>query len=195
MLIQNVSKYFNSKCILNNITYSFPEKGIIGLTGVNGAGKTTFLKMICGSENYDSGMIVLPKNKVLGYLPQQPNPNPEKTILKECYAGNQIIFQMEKDLKDVEEKLALDYSDELMEQFQKTESEYNIAGGYSFENVAQKILLGLGFEKEQFEVHPEDLSGGWRMRLELARLLIKNPDYLILDEPTNHLDLISIEWL
>lgn len=195
MIIQNLTKVYGNRSIIRNFSYSFPEKEVLALTGVNGAGKTTLLRIICGQEHYEEGMIILPKDKTLGYLPQEPNPNPEDTILQECCAGHAIIFQMEKDLAQAEHDLGENYSEEVLERFEHLEEQFKKLGGYSHENTAKNMLLALGFDEEQLAMHPNELSGGWRMRLELARLLIKAPDYLILDEPTNHLDLPSIEWL
>ncbi|WP_342261932.1 ABC-F family ATP-binding cassette domain-containing protein [Alphaproteobacteria bacterium endosymbiont of Tiliacea citrago] len=195
MIIQNLNKIYGSRYIIKNFSYSFPEKEILALVGINGAGKTTLLKLICGQESFEEGTIILPKDKTLGYLPQEPNSNPEETILKECCAGNVKLFQMEKDLAQAEHDLAFNYSEEILENFEHLEESFKKLGGYSHENNAKNMLLSLGFEENQLSQHPDELSGGWRMRLELARLLIKSPDYLILDEPTNHLDLPSIEWL
>jgi len=195
LVIQSLSKSFGNRKIIRDFSYVFPENAIVALTGVNGAGKTTLLKILTGQEGYDNGKIIASKDKTLGYLPQEPNPNPESTILKECCAGNDWIFGLQKKVADLEEKLGLDYSQEILDEFEEAERTYRDLGGYSFESNCAKVLLGLGFKEEQLQEHPETLSGGWRMRLEIARLLMKNPDLLILDEPTNHLDLPSIEWL
>lgn len=193
LVIQNLSKSFGSRKLIKNFNYVFPEKGIVALIGVNGAGKTTLLRILTGTESYDEGKIIPKKDKNMGYLPQEPNPEPESTILKECCAGNQEIFQLQKDLIRLEEELGSNYSNEVLEAFQEAEEKYKNNNGYSFENDAEKILIGLGFK--DMTVNPLDLSGGWRMRLEIAKLLVQKLDLLILDEPTNHLDLPSIEWL
>lgn len=195
LVIQNLSKNFGNRKIIRDFSYVFPENAIVALIGVNGAGKTTLLRILTNEESYDSGKIIASKDKTLGYLPQDPNPNPEETILLECCAGNFNIFGLQKKVAELEEKLGLDYSEEVLEEFEEAERKYRDIGGYSFENSAQKVLLGLGFKEEQLKDHPTTLSGGWRMRLEIARLLMQSPDLLILDEPTNHLDLPSIEWL
>ena len=195
LVIQNLVKSFGNRKIIRNFNYVFRENEIIALIGVNGAGKTTLLKILTNQESYDAGQIIKQKDKMIGYLPQEPNPNPEDTILIECCAGNEFMFNLQKKVCELEEKLGLDYSNEILEEFETAERIYRDNGGYSFENNAKKILLGLGFHEEQMNLHPRVLSGGWRMRLEIAKLLIKNPDLLILDEPTNHLDLPSIEWL
>lgn len=195
LVIEQLNKSFGSRKIINNFSYIIPENEIIALTGVNGAGKTTLLNMICGKESIDSGRITAKKDKTYGYLPQEPNSNPESTVLRECYAGNAQMFGLNNKLTELEIKLGTDYSEEVLEEFEEAERIYRDNGGYSFENDVAKILLGLGFKKEQLEQHPETLSGGQRMRLEIGRLLVRQLDLLILDEPTNHLDLPSIEWL
>ncbi len=195
LVLENITKSFGSRKIIRGFSYIFPENSIIGLIGPNGAGKTTFLKIICGQEPFDSGKIIQKKDKKLGYLPQEPNEHPQETILKECCAGNQEMFDLQKRLGELEEKLGIDYSEETLEEFEEAERKYRDSGGYSFENDVQKVLIGLGFSKEQMNQHPTTLSGGQRMRLEIGRLLVNNLDLLILDEPTNHLDLPSIEWL
>jgi len=195
LVLENIAKSFGSRKIIRNFNYIFPEHAIIGLIGPNGAGKTTFLKILCGQEAYDGGKIIAKKDKTLGYLPQEPNPNPEETIIKECCAGNQRMFNLQNKVAELEEKLGLDYSEETLEEFEEAEREYRNSGGYSFENDVQKVLIGLGFSKEQMQQNPTTLSGGQRMRLEIGRLLVNDLDLLILDEPTNHLDLPSIEWL
>jgi len=195
LVLENITKSFGSRKIIRDFSYIFPDNAIIGLIGPNGAGKTTFLKMLCGQEVIDGGRIVAKKDKALGYLPQEPNPMPEETILKECCAGNHEIFNLQKRLCELEEKLGLDYSEQTLEEFEEAERAYRDKGGYSFENDVEKVLLGLGFSKQQMSEHPTTLSGGQRMRLEIGRLLVRNVDLLILDEPTNHLDLPSIEWL
>lgn len=191
----NLNKSYSGKFLLKNVTYNFPQKGVIALIGANGAGKTTLLNILSGTENMDNGQIIKQKEKKFAYLKQEPNPNPLETILLECTSGNEEIFELNKKMQKLEEDLALDYTHEKWEEFEKAETEYRNRGGYSLEDKAKKILLGIGFKEEQLEIHPTQVSGGWRMRLEIAKLLIQNPDFLILDEPTNHLDLPSIEWL
>lgn len=193
--ISKLSKSYKSKVLFRNINYNFPQKGIIALIGVNGAGKTTLLNILCGIENPDSGEVVKMKTKTIGYLPQEPNPNPEETVIKECVSGNEDIFAAQKKMQIMEEDLAVEYCSEKWEKFEEIEIQYRNKGGYAFENAVSKILKGLGFSDKQLQENPENLSGGWRMRLEVGKLLAKNPDFLILDEPTNYLDLPSIEWL
>lgn len=193
--VNNLSKNFLGRPILKNITYNFPSTGLIGLVGVNGAGKTTFLNILCGLDEPDSGTIGQTKSKTLGYLPQEVNINPKSTIIEECMSGNTELYQLKLQLEEINLILSDCYTDEYYNKFETFENKYRNAGGYAFEANASKVLTGLGFNQEQLNDHPKSLSGGWRMRLELAKVLIKNPDFLILDEPTNHLDLPSIIWL
>lgn len=193
--INNLSKSFLGKSILNNITYNFPIKGIIALVGTNGAGKTTLLNILCGLEDVDSGSINKTKDYVISYLPQEPCSNPKDTILQECMSGESQLYLAQTEFQYYNNLLANNYTDKVYEQFEVAEFKYRNLGGYQFEHNTTKILLGLGFQDQDLLKNPKTLSGGWRMRLELAKLLLKNPDFLILDEPTNHLDLPTIIWL
>ncbi len=193
--INGLSKSFGGRCVLQNINYNFPQTGIIALVGVNGAGKSTLLNILCGLEEAEDGAIVKSKDFIIGYLPQEPNPTPEETILEECMAGDDILYKIKADFKEISKELEAGYTDEIYEKFELLEEGFRNRDGYAFEHNAEKILLGLGFTEEILCDDPKSLSGGWRMRLELARLIMKKPDFLILDEPTNHLDLPTIIWL
>lgn len=193
--IKNISKSFSGKTILKDISYIFPAHKRIALIGVNGVGKTTLLNILCGLEEYDKGEIIKSKSVKVGYLPQSPNANPESSILLECMAGDRELFDLKNKLDEATKVMEEAFSDEVYEKYEKLERDYNYAGGYKLEANAEKVLLGLGFTREQFEHHPQTLSGGWAMRLELGKVLLQNPDFLVLDEPTNHLDLPSIIWL
>lgn len=195
IIIQNLKKSFGSRPIIRDFTYQFPKNKRISVVGANGAGKTTLLNMICGSEEIDSGSITVPSGCVLGYLPQIPNPSPNDTILLECLSGNEFLSNLQLKLNDALKEIENNYSEEVFENYEKVEQEFSLNGGYEFESDAKGILVGLGIENEQFHDNPKTLSGGWRMRLELAKLLLNHPNFLILDEPTNHLDLPSLTWL
>ncbi|MBM3468796.1 MAG: ABC-F family ATP-binding cassette domain-containing protein [Alphaproteobacteria bacterium] len=193
--VQNLIKRLGGKTVLDNISYHFPQGEHIALVGDNGAGKSTLLNILCNLDEADEGTLIKPKGLVLGYLPQEPNPNPAETILKECLDGAQRIKAVEHVRDQYLKEMAESYSDELYEAYEKAENEFQAIGGYELESEAKKYLVGLGFSTEQFEDSPLELSGGWRMRLELARILVNKPNFLILDEPTNHLDLPSLIWL
>lgn len=195
LILNNLSKNFHGKFVLEKINYNFPQSGLIALVGVNGAGKTTLLNILCNLDEPDNGSVTQPKSKLIGYLPQEPNPNPKDSILIECMSGNEELFQIMLDMNKANMDMAENFSNEKYEKFEFLENLFRSKDGYSFEYNAAKILQGLGFKEEDLEKHPKALSGGWKMRLEIAKILIKNPDFLILDEPTNHLDLPSIVWL
>lgn len=194
--VQNLFKNFGIYPILNDLSISFPQNQKIAIYGRNGSGKSTFLNILCSLDHKDSGTIVLPKNAVIGFLPQEPNPNPKKTILEECISGREELCRLKEKLDKILEELE-NYNDknheDLLHQYEATEEEYKRKGGYSLESEGKKILYGLGLK--DFDQFPGNLSGGMRMRLELSKLFLKNPNILILDEPTNHLDLPSLAWM
>lgn len=193
--INNLSKSFNSRFVLKNVTYNFPSSGIIALIGVNGAGKSTLLNILCNLDEPDLGSVSKPKAARIGYLPQDPSPYPLDTILSECMGGRKELYNIKLEMDQITETMATDYTDEKYERFERLEHLYRSMNGYSFEDDTMKLLIGLGFKEDQMIDHPSTLSGGWRMRLELGKLLNDSPDFIIMDEPTNHLDLPAIIWL
>jgi ATP-binding cassette subfamily F protein 3 len=193
--IDSLNKAYGDKKLLDNISYHFPEGEKIALIGANGQGKTTLLNILTGQDFSDSGNITKPKDCTIGYLPQTHNPNPEETIFTECLTGHKTLSSLKHQMDEILHKMAVNYEEHDYDNYDHFLKQYENLGGYQLEGKCERILLGLGFKREQFEVHPSTLSGGWRMRLELGKLLLLNPDFLILDEPTNHLDLPSIEWL
>ncbi len=195
IIVKNLVKKFGDRVIIRDFSYHFPKNTNIGIVGANGAGKTTLLNILTGLEEYDDGEIVIPKGCVLGYLPQSPNENPKDTILDECISGHATLCELQHKLHQALKEVSENYSDEVYASYEKVEAEFSDKGGYALEADAKGVLTGLGFEASQFEQSPLILSGGWRMRLELAKLLINEPNFLILDEPTNHLDLPSLTWL
>ncbi|MDR1365407.1 MAG: ATP-binding cassette domain-containing protein [Holosporales bacterium] len=190
IIIRNLTKKFGSRLIIDNFSFQFPKDKKIAIIGANGAGKTTFLDMICSFEEFDDGEVVVPRDCVVGYLPQIPCETPEDTILEECVSGNVELCELQEKLHESLLNISDDY-----DTYEKVEKECSDKGLYSLEADAKGILAGLGFENSQFNDNPRNLSGGWRMRLELAKMLVNNPNFIILDEPTNHLDLPSITWL
>lgn len=192
----NIEKSFGTKTLFSKVKYQFPNGERLALVGANGAGKTTLLNIITGLETADDGNVLVPQQVKIGYLPQTPNPTPEGTVLEEAKAGNKRVMELQKIMADLLEKVENDgHDDSLLERFEGAESEFRLSGGYSIESKAVSILKGLGFKETGLNLPPQTLSGGWRMRLELARLLIAEPDFLVLDEPTNHLDLPSLVWI
>lgn len=195
LTLHNISKRFLKKQVLNNISYSFPNNTIIAIIGANGAGKTTLLNILSRLEEPDSGTVNKPRDLVIGYLPQEPNFTPEPTVLNECVIAAGALYELKVKVDELLHEMEHNYSLEVNERYEEAEKNFRVQGGYALEATAKMILSGLGFEEAQFNVDPKSLSGGWRMRLELAKILLKKPDFLILDEPTNHLDLPSIAWL
>jgi ATP-binding cassette, subfamily F, member 3 len=193
--IENLSKSFGSKNILKKFSYHFPEGKRISVVGANGAGKTTLLNILTGKEEADSGEIFIPKNFEIGFLPQIPNTHPKESIQEECLSGNGKIQALKAHLDKLTDLLTTSYSPQIQDEFDKAEELYRNAGGYSALSRAKGILVGLGFTSLQLLENPLTLSGGWRMRLELAKIFLNQPDFLILDEPTNHLDLPSLVWV
>ena len=195
IIVKNLVKKFGDRVIIRDFSYHFPKNANIGIVGANGAGKTTLLNILTGMEEYDDGEVVIPKDCVLGYLPQSPNENPKETILDECISGHTILCELQHKLHQALKEVSENYSDEIYAKYEKIEAEFSDNGGYALEADAKGVLTGSGFDASQFDKSPLILSGGWRMRLELAKLLINEPNFLILDEPTNHLDLPSLIWL
>jgi len=193
--LENLSKSFGPRVIVRNATYHFPAGERVALVGANGAGKTTLLNIICGLEDCDSGEIIRPRDCVVGYLPQEPNPNPRETIVQECVDGHHRLRELGQRRDVAQSALVTHGTTEALEAFERAQKNFAEAGGLVVESRARGILAGLGFSNEQFEMSPKTLSGGWRMRLELAKVFLNEPDFLVLDEPTNHLDLPSLIWV
>lgn len=195
LAIENLFKSFGSRTVLDQVNYRFPDGEKIALVGANGAGKTTLLNILCGQESIDGGRILSSQGLRLGYLPQEPESNPAASVLEECVAGHRTLALLKRAMDEELVHLETDSSDEWLSAFEKAESLYRQAGGYSLDARASAILGGLGFSDELCAADPRSLSGGWRMRLELAKVFLNEPDVLILDEPTNHLDLPSLVWV
>ncbi len=199
--INNITLSFSGKTLLDNISFVINKKDRIGLTGKNGAGKTTLLKIIKGTQETDSGDISFPSEMKMGYLPQQMTYPEGKTVLDEAYTAFSEINKVEKNIKKISVQLSErdDYNSneylKLIEQLNKYEERFNLLGGNTFKGETEKTLKGLGFAQDDFYRQVTEFSGGWRMRIELAKILLRKPELLLLDEPTNHLDIESIEWL
>jgi len=193
--IERVSKSYGKKVILKDATYHFPAGERVALVGANGAGKTTLLNIICGIEDSDGGEIIRPRDCVVGYLPQEPNSDPLPTLLQECVAGHLRISELWKQREASQAKLVTHGDTLSLQLFEKAQAAFQDAGGPALESRARGIMAGLGFHPSQFEQNPKNLSGGWRMRLELAKVFLNDPQFLVLDEPTNHLDLPSLVWV
>lgn len=183
--------------LLSSVSWVIKAGKRAALIGPNGAGKTTLLRLLTGEIKQEAGKIIRPKNYTIGYLPQEELNLQENSILGLVLEGSSEIIGLEKKITELHEKLENSSSDnkEILQQLGNFEQRYELLGGYRLEAEAKAILAGLGFENKDFDSSITQFSGGWRMRVYLARLLIQKPDLLLLDEPTNHLDLPSLEWL
>jgi ATP-binding cassette subfamily F protein 3 len=192
--LTNVTKSFGARVLFDDISYHFPQGEKLALVGANGAGKTTLLNVLCGFDHADSGNIIKPANCTLGYLAQKPNENPKPTVLEECLSGAESIMKLKDTMDHALANMETDH-EKNADIYEEAEAAYRNSGGYQLEAKAHGILKGLGFSEKEITDSPAKLSGGWRMRVELAKLFISDPDLLILDEPTNHLDLPSLVWV
>lgn len=193
--IEKLSKRFEHKVILDEQSFQFPIGKKIAIVGDNGAGKTSLLNILCGLDSSDEGEVLKPGQCLMGYLPQEPNQNPRSSIIEECETADVKILRLHEKMNEALKVLENQCDDKTLDAFEKAETQYRLEGGYELRSRTEKILLGLGFDKKQLMNSPRSLSGGWRMRVELAKLFLINPDVLILDEPTNHLDLPSLAWV
>lgn len=199
--IHNLSVSFQGDYLFEKITFQLNGGDRVGLVGKNGAGKSTLLKIIAGEQEYDSGQIATDKEISIGFLKQDIEFTKGKTVLEESYEAFTEIKRLEKQLERINTDLTerTDYESDgyhqLMVDLNDVQHSYEIHGGYNYQGETERILQGLGFQREDFEKPTETFSGGWRMRIELAKLLLQNNDILLLDEPTNHLDIESILWL
>lgn len=199
--IDNLKVEFGVKPLFDNVSFVINDKDRIALVGKNGAGKSTMLKIICGLQKPTSGNVAIPNDTTIGYLPQVMNLQDNTTVREEVKKAFADISKMKERVDKLNEELAqrTDYeSDSYMELVQKftTEHErYMMMGADNYEAELERTLTGLGFERTDFDRPTSEFSGGWRMRIELAKILLRRPDVLLLDEPTNHLDIESIQWL
>ncbi|HEY5689689.1 MAG TPA: ATP-binding cassette domain-containing protein [Yeosuana sp.] len=201
MNIHNLSISFQGDYLFEDITFKLDNGDRVGLIGKNGAGKSTMLKILSREMEPDSGQIATDKELKIGFLKQDIDFDHGKTVLEEAYEAFTEIKEIEAKVDDINHQLAerTDYESEayhqLMVDVNEYHHQYEIMGGYNYQGETEKILQGLGFQRKDFEKLTETFSGGWRMRIELAKLLLQSNDILLLDEPTNHLDIESIIWL
>ncbi|MAM30354.1 MAG: glycosyl transferase family 2 [Flavobacteriaceae bacterium] len=199
--IHNLSISFQGEYLFEGITFQLSPGNRVGLVGKNGAGKSTLLRIISGEQEYDEGAIATDKEISIGFLKQDIDFTKGRTVLEESYEAFTQIKALEKQLEHINTQLAerTDYEsdgyNQLMIDLNEVQHQYEIHGGYNYQGETERILQGLGFQREDFNKVTETFSGGWRMRIELAKLLLQNNDILLLDEPTNHLDIESILWL
>ena len=199
--VNNVSVYFGAKPLFEDISFVISAKERIALVGKNGAGKSTLLKLLAGIDEPTQGTISRPKGIRIGYLPQVMQVSDGRTVLGECQQVFSHITELEAEVDRLTEEMATrtDYDSaeymELIERHAQRSDLLSMQSTGSIEANIEKTLLGLGFERTDFDRPTSEFSGGWRMRIELAKILLQRPDILLLDEPTNHLDIESIRWL
>lgn len=195
---QNLSKAFNEKPILRDVSFHIEEHDKAAIVGINGVGKTTLLRIIVGELPADSGIVTLKKEASFGYLAQNQNVNSENTIYEELLSVKAPVIAMEKQLREMEEKMHTvngSELDSLMENYARLNHQFELENGYAYQSEIGGVLKGLGFAEEDFGKQISTLSGGQKTRVALSKLLLKKPELIILDEPTNHLDLNAIAWL
>lgn len=199
--VQNLGVSFGGEVLFENLSFRIGRGDRIGLIGKNGAGKSTLLKLLAGENSPTQGNLSLEKNATLGYLPQELEVENHRTVLEETFQAFPEILKNQSRQDQIGELLnsRTDYESEayqeLIQELSDLGSAFELLGGYQYKAQSEKILAGLGFKSQDLNQLTETFSGGWRMRIELAKILLKSHDLLLLDEPTNHLDIDSIEWL
>ena len=199
--IDGLTVEFGAKPLFKDVSFVINERDRIALVGKNGAGKSTMLKILCGLQKPSGGSVSVPNETTVGYLPQVMKLSDDTTVKEETRKAFADTTKMETRLRKMEEEMAerSDYESEgyaeLVDRFTTEHERYMMMGGESYEADIERTLTGLGFAREDFDRPTREFSGGWRMRIELAKILLRRPDVLLLDEPTNHLDIESIRWL
>ncbi|MFA6403818.1 MAG: ABC-F family ATP-binding cassette domain-containing protein [Salinivirgaceae bacterium] len=198
--VNGLTVEFSGTPLFDDISFLINPRDRIGLTGKNGAGKSTLLKVLSGLQQYDKGQVAIPRDTTIGYLPQHMIVSDTKNVFKETMGAYDEILTIKQEIKNYNEELVArtdyeskEYLDLIHKLSDKTER-FNLLGGGSIQANIENTLIGLGFSRTDFERPTIEFSGGWRMRIELAKVLLKKPDVLLLDEPTNHLDIESVQW-
>jgi ATP-binding cassette subfamily F protein 3 len=197
--LDNISMRFGSQDIFLDVSLIVNARDRIGLVGRNGAGKTTLLRIFAGIQDPTQGKVVIPPGTEIGYLPQQMKYKDRHSLWEEVMGAFDKVRRMEREIHELETRIAKtpegESEPQLLDRFSELMHEFQVHGGQSYEAGIEQTLLGLGFKRSDFDRDTSEFSGGWRMRIELARILLGKPSILLLDEPTNHLDIESIEWL
>lgn len=199
--VNNLSIYFSGKFLFDNVSFLINERDRVGLVGKNGAGKTTLLRIINGEQTPESGTISKKNDLTIGYLPQDMISTGEDTIFNEALKAFDQALAIKQEADDLQEEITIreDYHSaeymKLIQRLNDCNEHFSLLGGHSMEGDTEKVLIGLGFRTSDFSRKITEFSGGWKMRVELSKLLLRKPDLLLLDEPTNHLDIESIQWL
>ncbi len=199
--VNNLSVQFTGTDLFSNVTFNIADHDRVGLVGMNGAGKSTLLKILCGWQEPEHGTIVIASGQTVGYLPQEMVPDAIGTVIDEALTAFSQLDELEHEQERLTAEIAerTDYESaeytRLLVRHNEVTEQLSLLGGGRRREAAEKVLLGLGFRHDDFERPVAVFSGGWQMRVELAKLLLRHPDFLLLDEPTNHLDIVSIQWL
>ena len=198
--VENLKVEFGARPLFHDVSYVVGDKDRIALVGKNGAGKSTMLKIIAGLQQPTSGTVSIPKEMTIGYLPQVMKLADTRTVRQEAETAFEDLHNLQAEVERLNNQLVerTDYeSDEyhaLIDRFTRESERYQMMGGGNYQAELEQALLGLGFRCDDFDRPTSEFSGGWRMRIELAKILLRHPDVLLLDEPTNHLDIESIQW-
>ncbi|WP_321425686.1 ABC-F family ATP-binding cassette domain-containing protein [uncultured Bacteroides sp.] len=199
--VEGLKVEFNARALFDGVSYVINKKDRIALVGKNGAGKSTMLKILAGIQTPTAGTVAAPKDVTIGYLPQVMILSDKHTVMEEAEQAFEHIFELQADIERMNQELAdrTDYESEsyhkLIDRFTHENERFLMMGGTNYQAEIERTLVGLGFSRDDFSRPTSEFSGGWRMRIELAKLLLRRPDVLLLDEPTNHLDIESIQWL
>ena len=193
--LSEITKSYSAHDILGGVSFQINQHEKVGLVGRNGAGKTTVFRIITGQETADEGEIVKINNLKIGLLEQHVDFTENETVHTAALSAFQRLHDIEAEMRELENKMATDYSDEVLDRYAELQTEFEHEDGFTYTARAEAILLGLGFDKNSWNLETKNLSGGQKNRLGLARLLLSGTDILLLDEPTNHLDVNAVEWL
>ncbi|MCR4994773.1 MAG: ABC-F family ATP-binding cassette domain-containing protein [Bacteroidales bacterium] len=199
--VEHLSVEFSARPLFTDVSFVVNDRERIALTGKNGAGKSTLLKIIAGQQAPTSGNISVPRETTIAYLPQVMELADEHTVMEEALQAFDHIHDLQAKIAEMNAEMArrTDYESDgymaLVDRYTRAEEHFQLMGGLNFRAEVERTLIGLGFDRSEFDRPTRELSGGWRMRIELAKLLLRQPDILLLDEPTNHLDIESIQWL
>jgi len=199
--VENLKVEFGARPLFHDVSYVVGDKDRIALVGKNGAGKSTMLKIIAGMQQPTSGTVSIPKEMTIGYLPQVMKLADTRTVRQEAETAFEDIHKLKAEVERLNNQMVerTDYESEeyhaLIDRFTRESERYQMMGGGNYQAELEQALLGLGFRRDDFDRPTSEFSGGWRMRIELAKILLRHPDVLLLDEPTNHLDIESIQWL
>jgi len=199
--VSNLSVQFSGEPLFDHVSFIINDKDRIGLVGKNGAGKSTLLKIINRMQEAEEGEVVIPESQTIGYLPQEMEVKSRHSVFAEASLAFSEVVEMENQIETLDKELhsSTDFESKEYHSLLKRQSDlyerYHLVGGGAIHADVEKVLTGLGFSREDFDRPMSEFSSGWQMRVEIAKILLRQPDLILLDEPTNHLDIESIQWL